>query len=157
MDTSVANELIDLGVPKPGSLADLTADGIAISSDYAEDNNLRLGDTIPISFPVGPAPATVQAIYEGSQLGTAGPLLISIESYDQHFLSQQRIDYLVLAKLAAGVTAAEGRAAIERGHRAVPDGRAAVTTRSTRNRRKQRSTPSSTWSTRCCSSPCSSR
>jgi putative ABC transport system permease protein len=112
VDTTLADQLIDLGI-REGALADVTVDGIALSEEYATDQGLALGDVLPITWPAGPAPATVQAIYEGSELGVSGDFVISIASFDEHFLPSQRLDWAVLATLAPGVTAAEGREAIE--------------------------------------------
>jgi putative ABC transport system permease protein len=55
----------------------------------------------------------VAAIYEGSEAGMSGDFVMSLASYDAHFLPQQRVDFLVLTKLAPGVSASEGEAAIE--------------------------------------------
>ena len=112
LDTSVADQLVDLGTEQ-GALSDLTVDGIAISSKFASDNSLAIGDVLPVTFPNGIATATVQAIYQGSQLGVSGDFVISLESFDAHFLPSQRLDVLVLATLAPGVSAEDGRAAIE--------------------------------------------
>jgi putative ABC transport system permease protein len=112
LDTTVADQLVDLGTEQ-GALSDLTVDGIAISSKFASDNSLAIGDVLPLTFPNGIATATVQAIYQGSQLGVSGDFVISLESFDAHFLPSQRLDVLVLATLAPGVSAEDGRAAIE--------------------------------------------
>ena len=109
----MADELIDLGTEQ-GALSDLTVDGITMSSKFASDNSLAIGDVLPLTFPNGIATATVQAIYQGSQLGVSGDFVISLESFDVNFLPSQRLDFLVLATLASGVSAADGRAAIER-------------------------------------------
>ena len=112
LDTSVADQLIDLGTEQ-GALSDLTVDGIAISSKFTSDNSLVIGDVLPLTYPNGIATATVQAIYQGSQLGVSGDFVISLETFDANFLPSQRLDFLVLATLAPGVSAADGRAAIE--------------------------------------------
>ena len=113
-DTSVASELLDLGVDE-GALEDLTVDGIAVTRELADDQGLTVGSVIPVVFPSStePVPLTVQAIYEGSEVGMTGDYVISMESFDAHYLPQQQLDFFVLATLAPGVTAEAGRAAIE--------------------------------------------
>jgi putative ABC transport system permease protein len=112
-DTRTIDELLDLGV-REGSLSELTVDGIAVSQEYAEDNDLAVGDSLAVEYPgIGTVQTVVQAIYEGSEVGVSGDLVISLEAFDANYLPQQRLDFFILAKLAPGVTGDEARAAIE--------------------------------------------
>ncbi|MET1002012.1 MAG: FtsX-like permease family protein [Acidimicrobiia bacterium] len=112
-DTSVTSELLDLGVDE-GSLEDLTVDGVAVTREWADDNDVAIGDVLMMTFPAsGDVPMTVQAIYEGSEIGMTGDFVMSLEAFDTHYLPQQRLDFFVLATLAEGVSAAEGREAID--------------------------------------------
>ena len=85
------------------------------------DNSLAIGDVAADHVPQRHRHRDGPSDLPGSQLGVSGDFVISIESFDAHFLPSQRLDVLVLATLAPGVTAADGRAAIEHGHQAVPD------------------------------------
>lgn len=108
-DTETANELFDFGVEE-GSLADLTADGIAISRDKADEAGLALGDKIVMRFvETGDQVLTVQAIFAETEV--AGHYLLSLDGYERNFGEQ--LDFQVFATLAPGVTAQEAEAAIE--------------------------------------------
>ncbi|MGQ0826254.1 MAG: ABC transporter permease [Actinomycetota bacterium] len=111
-DARQGEELLDLGVVA-GSLAALTVDGVAITREYADAHDLALDAVLEVTYPTGPDHAIVQALYEGSEIGMSTDFTISLESFDAKFAPQQRLDWLVFAKLASGVSAEEGRAAIE--------------------------------------------
>jgi len=114
LNTETEDELFDLGVSR-GTLGSLDVDGIALSTSYADDHDLLIGDTLDVVFPAtGLTSVQVRALYQGNDLGLTGKLLISIESFDAHYLPEQRVDFFVLARLAPGVTTEEGAAAIER-------------------------------------------
>ena len=67
--------------------SDLTVDGVALSAEFAADNNARDRRRAPAHVSGQRlATATVQAIYEGSELGVSGDFVISLESFDEHFL-----------------------------------------------------------------------
>ncbi|MGH8978832.1 MAG: ABC transporter permease [Acidimicrobiia bacterium] len=113
IDASTVDELLDLGV-REGSLSALTTDGVAVSQEWADDNGHAVGDVLPLEYSgSGLVPATVQAVYEGSEVGNTGDFVISIDAFDEHFLPQQRLDFIVLGRYAPGVTPEDARAAIE--------------------------------------------
>src|SRR4029077_17394927 len=73
---------------------------------------LKVGDQLPVTFvKTGTKPLTIQGIYGVDQLALPGNFLMSIAGYQQNF--DEQLDVLIYAKLAPGVTADQGRAAIE--------------------------------------------
>jgi putative ABC transport system permease protein len=110
-DPKPSEELIDFDVIA-GSIGSLTDDGVAISEDYAKDNDLVLGDLVSMEFPDGAiVPLKVQAIYTRTEL--AGDFLTSLGLFEQHFLPTQQLDFLVMAKLKPGADAKAAVAAME--------------------------------------------
>jgi putative ABC transport system permease protein len=100
--------LFDVGVAQ-GSLQQMTATGIAISQQYADDKQLRLGSQLPVQFTGGTRVFTVQAIYTARDL--AGNYVLPIAAAEQNFT--QQLDFQVYVRLAQGVSAAAGRAVIQ--------------------------------------------
>jgi putative ABC transport system permease protein len=94
-----------------GSLESLQRpDTVAVLDDVAESNDWALGDRIDLRFPMtGNQEFTVTGLYRDPQL--LGNYAISLESFDANFA--QRLDALVLVKLAEGVSATEGRRVLE--------------------------------------------
>jgi putative ABC transport system permease protein len=100
--------LFDVGVTQ-GSLLDMTATGIAISQQYANDKHLQLGSRLPVQFTGGTRVFTVQAIYTARDL--AGDYVLPIAAAEQNFT--QQLDFQVYVRLSKGVSAAAGRAVIQ--------------------------------------------
>jgi putative ABC transport system permease protein len=111
-DTKIGADLLNLGVTA-GDFTTLGVNDVAVTNEYADSHDLRLGDVLSVTFPEGSDTATVAALYEGSEIGMSGDFVISLEAFDAHFASQQHLDFFVLAKLADGVSEDEGRAAID--------------------------------------------
>ncbi|GIU86119.1 MAG: ABC transporter substrate-binding protein [Acidimicrobiia bacterium] len=110
-DPATSSELVDFDV-REGSLRDLTADGIAVSERYADDNDLGMGDLVVVTFPAtGDVPMEIEAIYSRREM--AGDFLITLDAWATNFLPQQQYDSLVMARLAPGADADAARAAIE--------------------------------------------
>jgi putative ABC transport system permease protein len=105
---AVGEKVIDLdGVS--GSLASIDNNGIAVSKRKADDNHWRIGTIIPVTFvKTGKVPLRVGYIYKAN---TFGDYFIGLKTYEKNFTDQ--LDFLVLAKLKPGVSATEGRTAIE--------------------------------------------
>jgi putative ABC transport system permease protein len=107
-DADTADRLLDFDAVQ-GSFADLGDDGIGISSRKADDNDWKIGDTIPVTFvKTGEQPLTVRFIYDAN---TFGDYVIPLSLYEKNF--DQQLDFLILAKLKPGVSAEEGQAALE--------------------------------------------
>jgi putative ABC transport system permease protein len=110
-DPKAAEALFDLNMVD-GSLGALTDNGIVISKKYADNHHLKVGDHVPVTFvKTGSKPMTIQGIYGVQQIALPGNFIISIGAYEQNF--DEQLDALIYAKLAPGVTAEQGRAAIE--------------------------------------------
>ena len=112
VDPGPAQKLFDLK-SIAGKLSDLTPDGIAVSKDSADKHHWKIGSTIPVKFAAtGNARLRVEMIYDLKQLVLpGGGNLISLQSYEKHF--SQQLDALIFAKLKPGVSAEQGRKALE--------------------------------------------
>ena len=107
-DAAAGAKLLDLD-SVAGSLASIENNGIAISKRKADANHWKLGDTIPVTFvKTGKQPLKVGYIYKAN---TFGDYFISLSTYEKNFTDQ--LDFLILAKLKPGVSAEQGRKAIE--------------------------------------------
>jgi putative ABC transport system permease protein len=94
-----------------GSVATLQEqDAVAVVDDVAEANGWAVGDRIDLRFAMtGTQEFTITGIYPDPQI--LGNYVASLEVYEENFV--QRLDSLVLVKLADGVSPAEGRRALE--------------------------------------------
>jgi putative ABC transport system permease protein len=113
VDTTQIEQLMRLEVQE-GSLVDLSADGIALSADAAQQGGWSLGDTVPLTFyEVGEAPLRVEAIFAAG--GTAvGPHIVSERTAATLFMSGgERSMYEVYVAADDGADKAQVRAALE--------------------------------------------
>jgi putative ABC transport system permease protein len=109
VDPRHLGDLFDVD-PRQGDLATMGANGIAVSQDVADSEHLRVGDRLPVTFPTtGTTPFVVSATYGAGSL--VGDYLLPLAAARQHFSSP--LDVQVYARLAPGVTADNGRSAIE--------------------------------------------
>jgi putative ABC transport system permease protein len=110
VDPKAYGAIADLGV-NAGSLDGLSQVGtIAVYDQTAHDKGWKVGDTIPVTFPAtGPQELTVVALFSDQNI--AGSYVIGLPTYEAN--TQIQFDYAVYVKLAPGVSAADGRAAIE--------------------------------------------
>ena len=98
-------------VTDAGRMTDLAGGGIAVRADLAERNGWRVGDRVPMTFPLGGESAeTVKAVYQDNEIN--GPLLLSLTDYERHYADQ--LDLLALVKAAPGASADVSRDAVER-------------------------------------------
>jgi len=110
-DPATIGQLYDFGAVA-GSISDLTTNGIAVSNRKADSKHLKLGDIVPVTYVktgVVPVPLKVEFIYKNN--GLAGDYVVSLSNFEKNFVEQ--LDQQIFAKLKPGVTAAQGRAAIE--------------------------------------------
>jgi putative ABC transport system permease protein len=108
-DPVKAAALFDIGVTQ-GRLANMTASGIAVSTQVAGSQHLRIGSPVAVTFPVtGTKTYIVQVIYSVRAL--AGDYILPLAAAEANF--PQALDMNVFVKLAPGVSAAAGRSAIE--------------------------------------------
>jgi putative ABC transport system permease protein len=111
LDPATAEELFELD-PREGSLADLTADGIAVAAREASSKGWRIGSEVEVRFPNGARTLTVEAIYGVGQREGLTDYAMSIDGFRAGY--PEDLDNQVYVKLADGVSANEGRAALER-------------------------------------------
>lgn len=97
-----------------GDLGDLTDDGIVIDTGIAEDNDLQVGDRVPITGPSGrTADLEVQAISD--DFTVIGDGAITLDTYATLVTEQQLLQVFVNLEEGADITAvqAEIEAAVE--------------------------------------------
>ena len=107
-DPVKADTLFNIGVTQ-GQLASMTASGIAVSTQVATSQHLRIGSPVAVTFPAtGTKTFTVQAIYSIREV--AGDYVLPLAAAEANF--PQALDIDVYVKLAPGVSASAGRNAI---------------------------------------------
>jgi putative ABC transport system permease protein len=108
-DPAAADSLFDMGVTQ-GQLARLTPSGIAVSTQVANSQQLKIGSPVAVTFPTtGTKTYTVQAIYNVRTL--LGDYVLPLAVAQANF--PQNLDIAVFVKLAPGVSASAGRSAID--------------------------------------------
>lgn len=81
-DAARLDEVVDLDVVR-GRTADMGTGDIAVSQDYAADEGLALGDTVPVRYVDGESEElTVALVYETTTL--AGPWFVDISTVESH-------------------------------------------------------------------------
>ncbi|MFI6873670.1 ABC transporter permease [Streptomyces sp. NPDC050400] len=109
-DPAALARAFDLGTVR-GSLDDLGTHGIALTENEADALHLKVGDTTRLAFTDGTRePFTVRAVYDRSEL--AGDYVITREAWAPH--RAQDSDTLVSVTFKDGVSAADGKAAVEK-------------------------------------------
>jgi putative ABC transport system permease protein len=104
-----AGPLFDVGLVE-GRYEDLDATGIAVFQDKAEELGLGLGDAVPVRFvETGEQQLTVRAIFEDQDL--VGDWFVGQAVAEANVADQ--FDFQDYVQLAPGVTAEEGRRALE--------------------------------------------
>ncbi|HET6948940.1 MAG TPA: FtsX-like permease family protein [Acidimicrobiales bacterium] len=94
-----------------GSLRDIRADQVAVSETFADDQDLALGDAVPVDFPDGTtAEATVGAVYAEDDL--MGPVMLPEAGYLPH--TANPADFVVMVTVADGVAVSDAEAAIQK-------------------------------------------
>ena len=107
-DPVTADPLFNIGVTQ-GRLASMTSSGIAVSTQVATSQHLRIGSPVAVTFPTtGTKTFTVQAIYSVREV--AGDYVLPLAAAKANFPLALDIDIYV--KLAPGVSASAGRNAI---------------------------------------------
>ncbi len=117
VDPNVVDSLFDLEVSQ-GDLKALQLDGLAVSKTTADDENLKLGQHVPVTFAQsGRKDFIVQAIYDQ----TAVPdYVISTDAYRKNF--PDVFDAQIYLRTQGGPSA-QNRAAIEKTMKAYPSGK----------------------------------
>jgi putative ABC transport system permease protein len=118
IDMQTVGELFDLDRLE-GDFAGLGENGIAVSKKALDDNGWELGQRIPVRFPSGERPMTIGTVYENGFREGLTDFAISLEAWAVSYPDQ--LDNQVYVRLADGVSAAEGRRALERVARPYPN------------------------------------
>ena len=109
VDPATAFDIINVE-PLQGAPADLGPDAIAVFEDVAKDDDLQVGDTLPVLFKdTGPKELRVAMIYGENQ--PVGDYLLGRAAYEANFADQ--FDSQIFIDTADGVSAPAARAAIE--------------------------------------------
>jgi putative ABC transport system permease protein len=111
VDPQAGAQVLDLG--GNGSLASLGDNQIAVSKSKADDNHWKVGDDIPVVFvKTGTRPLQIGYVFDQNSFGAfTVDYYISLANYEKNYALQ--LDAVVLAKLKPGVTADQGRKALE--------------------------------------------
>lgn len=105
--------MVDLHVAR-GSLTDVGPDGVAVSSKFAHDQDVAVGDSVPVTFGDGRrVELRIGAVYERSS--SFGDVIVPGAVWAAS--TQQPALTGLFVTLADGVTVEQGRAAIERATR----------------------------------------
>jgi putative ABC transport system permease protein len=95
-----------------GNLADLSGETIAVSKQQAEDENLRLGDRLPITFLDGQSvDLPISAIFEAQGVLNGVNFALSTNTFDPH--ATDKLDSSVFVSFKDDVSTADGREAIK--------------------------------------------
>ena len=107
--TDTVGDVYDLGVVA-GAIEDVGEGAIAVNEDYAEENDLALGDTVEVQLVEGPLqPLAVRAIYTDRVIG--GSYLVGLPVFDRGVPDAFDFQVLVIGK--DGVPADDLLAAID--------------------------------------------
>ncbi len=110
VDPATAFDILNVE-PLQGARADLGPDAIGVFEDVAKDDDLQLGDKVPVLFKdTGPKELTVAMIYGENQ--PVGDYLLGRAAYEANFADQ--FDTLVFIDKADEVSAPAALAAVER-------------------------------------------
>jgi putative ABC transport system permease protein len=108
-DLTVLTDLMAVGVQAGDPAASADPDSIILTQKAADENGVSVGDTLTVEFSaVGTRTLTVGAIYDNEFL--VGHYMIDLSAWEQYFDSQN--DSVISARLADGVSAAEGDTAV---------------------------------------------
>jgi putative ABC transport system permease protein len=108
-DPATLESVMDIGV-REGSLRDVAPDQVAVSTAYAQDHGLALGEPVTVDYPDGASERpTVGAIYEDEEL--MGEFMLPRDAYLPH--TSRPGDYVVMITLADGVSQADGEQAVQ--------------------------------------------
>jgi putative ABC transport system permease protein len=112
VDPATAGKIFDVGAQQ-GSIAGLGRTGIAVYSDVAKKNHLKLGDMVPVVFTdTGAQRLRVALIYGDNTAAPALRYFVGTPAYDANFST--RYDAQVLVKKSPTVTTAATLAAVKK-------------------------------------------
>jgi putative ABC transport system permease protein len=109
-DAAQLGSVIDLHVAR-GALRDVGTDGVAVSTPFADEHRLAVGDTVPVTFGDGArVDLRVGAVYDSRS--SFGDVVVPQAAWAAN--TQQPALTGVFVTLAPGVSLEQGRAAVER-------------------------------------------
>ena len=118
IDPATLAQVFDIGVAS-GSLASLDGNGVAVSTRYADDHKLKVGDTVPATYPDGTsATLTIGATFQNSDVFGSDFALTSDE-WGAHAI--ENLDSVVIVKTRPGASLAEARQEVEKVAAAYPN------------------------------------
>ena len=118
VDPATLPEVFDIGVER-GSLQDLDADAVAISTRYADDHGIKVGDHVDAKYPDGATTSLrVATIFKNSDV-FGSDFAMGAAAWEPHAVDNA--DSMVVVKLKPGVSVAEGKSAIEEVASAYPN------------------------------------
>jgi putative ABC transport system permease protein len=96
---------------RSGSLSDLGDGDVMVFQDTADSHGWTVGDSIQMEFArTGKKDLKITGIYTDNRL--LGNFIVTLSTFDQNFV--EKLDIVVLAKTAPGVSAADAKAAATR-------------------------------------------
>ena len=108
-DPIASEQLFDFE-PVAGSFSEMGPNSIAVSKTKADDHHYKIGDIVPVTWvKTGVVPMRVDLIYK--QTTVAGNYLTTLAAFDKN--ASDQLDYQIFVKLKPGVSADQGRAAIQ--------------------------------------------
>ncbi len=108
-DPATLNQLLNVQI-KQGDYSSLAAGNLFVEERTAKDKHYSVGDTVEMTFArTGTQQVRIGAIFARNEL--LGRYLISDDLYDRNFTD--RFDFVVMAKIAPGVSAGTARSTIQ--------------------------------------------
>ncbi len=100
VDPALLTDLYDPGVSEGSAEALSGPRTIAVFTDYAKDNDLRVGSTLRALFArTGETPLRVVAVFDDESFGQ---FFVSLDEYARNYVTQE--DVVILARAAPGIT-----------------------------------------------------
>jgi len=110
LDPKTIQSVFDLDIHE-GSLDDLGVGTTAVSTRYADDHNLRIGDSVPVSYADGTSGQLKVVATFGNRDVVGSDFALSTDEWTPH--ANENLDSLVVIKLNSGVSLEDGRKAVE--------------------------------------------
>jgi putative ABC transport system permease protein len=110
VDPKTIENVLDLGIEQ-GSLDQLGVGTTAVSTRYADDHNLKIGDTVPVSYADGSSGRLRIVATFANRDVVGSDFTMSTDEWAPH--ANENLDSLVVIKLSSGVSLADGRHAVE--------------------------------------------
>jgi putative ABC transport system permease protein len=110
VDPKTIQKVLDLNIQK-GSLNDLAVGTVSVSSRYADDHSLKIGDMVPVKYADGSSSQLkIVATFVNRDV-VGSDFVMSTDEWAPH--ANENLDSLVVIKLNSGVSLEDGRKAVE--------------------------------------------